>query len=148
MPDSAVIQVQDLLKAELEAIPLTVFTDRDDDDKVLQSEAPCVVIEEAGIVLQFPEGTVRGSTVWHDTTFLLTAITVDAAGSSKKAAAHEMIGQIVARLDIDPTLGGKVQDVLPLNYGGENAQGNAIGGVPLEIKVQFCTPKSDWTQLI
>jgi hypothetical protein len=138
----AVEDVRGLIAAKLTSIGQSVKRDRDDFDALTRPELPATLVDEPGMVsVDNIEGTAGGA-AYHTAMLALTfAATTSAAAQTNFTAA-------LTALTNDYSLGGKVLDILPVNYGGDENNGKDITAITLEIRVRFLTPPNDFGTLL
>jgi hypothetical protein len=139
---SARLKVRALLVAKMQSLGMTALEYRDEDDAISEGDLPCVLIQQVGVVnIERIEGTAGGA-AYHVASFFLsfTAKTLDEADAM-------MVDGNNALAD-DFTLGGKVQEILPVSYGEEETDGRDFAAIVLEIQVRFCTAPNDFGTLL
>jgi hypothetical protein len=139
---SARLAVRALLSDKMKSLGMTPFEYRDEDDAIGSGDLPCVLIQQAGSVdVSKREGTT-GGTLEHTGSFFLSfaAEKLDAAESMMTSAADALL--------TDYSLGGQVQEVVPVAYGDEEDEGRDYAAIVLEVRITFCTAHNDWSTLI
>jgi len=138
---SARAAVRALLKAKVEDLGYTALEYRDD-DAVTDDELPFVLIQQAGsIEVGRREGTT-GGTLEHVGSFFLSFAAAD------RDTAEAMLTATADALLTDYSLGGEVQEVVPVSYADEENEGRDYAAIVLEIRITFCTAHNDWSTLI
>lgn len=135
-------EVRDALKAKVESLNYSALIYRDENDAITGADLDCVLIQQAGQVqIRTLEGT-SGGTITHVGSFFLSF------AATERAVAEAMLAATVTALLEDYTLGGKVQEVVPVSYGEEDQDGKDIAALVLELNITFCTAWNDWATLI
>ena len=139
---SARAAVRALLKAKMEDLGYTALEYRDEDVAVSEGDLPFVLIQQAGSVeVSQREGTT-GGTLEHTASFFLSFADAD------RDDAEAMLTAAADALLTDYSLGGQVQEVVPVSYGDEEDEGRDYAAIVLEIRITFCTAHNDWSALI
>jgi len=135
-------EVKAALQAKMQSLGYSALVYRDEDDAITEAEVPAVLIQQAGQVqVNRLEGTA-GGTITHLGSFFLSF------AATARGEAETMLATAVASLLEDYTLGGKVQEVVPVSYGDEEQDGKDIAALVLELNITFCTAWNDWATLI
>lgn len=144
---AAIFAVRALLNAKIAGLGFLVKEFRDENDAISVDDTPCVLIREGDVEILQIEGTA-GGTATHRAPFFITFAAREAGGKSGRENAYDMLATTVNAMSADYSLGGQVQEVLPLRYGGEDEMANDAAAVMLEIRIDFCTSNADWNTLI
>lgn len=144
---AAVFVVRGLLKDTLEAAGLTALEYRTAEDAVQAEELDCVLISEGESTIEYFEGQA-GGTVYHRTRFFLEFMARATKTQTKREAAYELFTTGINALMADYTLGGQVENLLPVTYGGEEDDGKDFASVLLDLDVLFATGTADWATLL
>lgn len=134
--------VRGLLAGKIATLGYAVKEFRDEDDAITESELPCVLVQQAGVIeIQRLEGTAGGAT-YHSAPYFLSfaAITRDDAAG--------MMAATVNALANDYNLGGQIMEIQPVSYGDEDNDGKDLASIMLEIRVLFATPPNDFGTLL
>lgn len=134
--------VRGLLAAKITSLGYAIKEFRDEDDAITESELPCVLVQQAGVIdIQRLEGTVGGAS-YHSAPYFLSF------AATTRAAAAAMMAATVNALADDYNLGGQVQEIQPVSYGDEENDGKDFAAIMLEIRILFCTPPNDFGTLL
>jgi len=135
-------EVRALLAAKVTSLGYVPKEFRDEDDAITESDLPCVLIQQAGVIqLERIEGTAGGA-AYHSAPFFMSF-----AATTRPDAALMMVNTVRA-LGEDYTLGGKVMEILPASYGDEEDDGKDMASIMLEIRVMFATPPNEFGTLL
>ena len=135
-------EVKAALQSKMQDLGYSALVYRDENDAITEAEVPAVLIQQAG---QVQVGTIEGTaggTVTHLGSFFLSF------AATAQDEAETMLATATAALLEDYTLGGKVQEVVPVSYGEEAQDGKDIAALVLELNITFCTAWNDWATLI
>ena len=134
--------VRGLLAAKIASLGYAVKEFRDDDDAITREELPCVLVQQAGTIEIIRHEYAMGGSLTHQASYFFSfaALTREAAGEMLVAAANAFAA--------DTTIGGQIQDIMPVSYGDEDDDGKDFTSIMLENQVQFCTDPYDFGALI
>lgn len=134
--------VRGLLVAKIQSLSLSALEFRDENEAITESDIPCVMVQQAGVItIDRFEGTAGGA-VYHMAPYILSF------AAPTRAVAATMFAATVNALAVDYNLGGQVTEILPVSYGDEETDGNDIKCIMLEIAVRFCTAPDDFGALL
>lgn len=149
MPDTAIVKVEDALKAALEAYaPLagqTVLVDQSIDVAVDETQMPAIVIFTTAYGVGNFEYNGQSQ---HNVTIEFEVISGQTVAGTISRKNQETIAHIVACLAADRTLGGRVQDIQEVDVASTEASGRDVAGASLQVSVIFFTPRDDWFTLV
>ena len=134
--------VRGLLAAKITSLGYAVKEFRDEDDAITESELPCVLVQQAGVIeIERLEG-MAGGAAYHSAPYFLSfaAITRDAAAA--------MLAATVNALADDYNLSGQVMEIQPVSYGDEDNDGKDMSAIMLELRILFATPPNDFGTLL
>ncbi len=144
---AAIKQVRTNFIAALSSLTEPVLEERDERAPIRPSEAPCYVVAERGATIG-ELNINENSGMQHTGIILLAAVTPGSASETGRDRALDMLTAAINLLMQDPTLGGTVQEVRLVDYGGEDQLGTDIAAVPATFEVDFWTTDEDLTTLI
>lgn len=144
---AAIHEVRGLLAGKVATLNFRALVDQDGDTPAELSDCPAVIIQEDGAQIERLEGH-SGGTMTHRGTFLLTCCARAQGNATAREAAYAIMSAVINALLADYTLGDKVQEILPISYGGEVPQGNDVEGIGLDLEIVFCTSNTDFDTLI
>ncbi len=139
--------VLDRLTALLEAgVPdVSFFLDRPDDDPLQQSEMPgCVIRVPAVDLSPAPDGAHQ---TWHVATVQIDAHSGREVGETIDEINQDTLARIVAAIQTDRQLGGRVYEINETGVSGSDMDGADIGIAILTLEITFATPRGDWFTL-
>jgi hypothetical protein len=150
LPDTALDIVEKRIVDAVTKSPapnFSVFTNRPDDQPLQGPELPGVVCR----IVTFAIGTMPGEEMAQ---WLITAqVQFDchsgiSAGQTIDATNRQTVSTIISRLTADPTLSGRLIDIMPSGVSGAEMDGADIGTAILDFTVQFITPRGDLSKII
>lgn len=144
---SAIKQVRANVVTSIQQVVASVLEQRDDNDPLTAEELPCVLVAERGSSIQQVEGQL-GGTMTHTGLIQVAACSMGSSNSSARDQALDLLTLAINRLLSDFTLGGTVQEVRLVDYGGEDQIGSDVAAVPASFEVDFCTSNEDVGTLI
>lgn len=149
MPDPAIAQVEDALKAALEAYAalagFTVLTEQSGDIVITAEQYPAIAIYT--IALAFEEPPEQWQTLHTATVEFEIATGTQASGTISRAN-HTTVAHIIGCIAADRSLGGLVEDIQEIDVAPSSANGRDVGSISLQCRVQFFTSRDDWFTLV
>ena len=146
MADAAPIQVIALLETLAGNAGLTVSRNRNEQERLEESELPSVAFSSAGHVKTQVEGST-GQETWTGT-FLADFFAKRTDSKTGETVCLNNIAVLSDALAADWRLGGSVTQAVLASIGGSESVGGNVEAVTAEITVIFCTAFGDFSTLI
>lgn len=133
--------VRTALTDKITDLGYAALEDRGEDDATLESELPFVLIQQAGPIDVGRRESINGGDFEHIAPFFLSF------AAKTERDAEQMLIATANELATDYSLGGQVQEIVPVSWGDEETELRDAFALVLEIRVTFCTPHNDWAVL-
>lgn len=149
MTDTAISKVEDALAFLIAAYPdlsdWQIITDQSVDQALEGEDARQIQIYTTAYTQQ--QADEQGQTL-HTATIEFACVCGDPTVGIIGRANHAAIANIIAAIDADRTLSGRLLDLQEQDVAGAAANGKSVGTASLQMTATFFTSRSNWFQII